>query len=146
MIEIKVKKLSATAKLPTRATGGSSGLDLYADLPLGELGVFWGSGVQVIPTGIAVDIPVGFEGQIRIRSGLAFSHSIMLVNGVGTIDSDYRGEIKVGLVAVGNGKTICHGDRIAQMIISTALAAKVVEVDRLDQTTRGEGGFGSTGQ
>lgn len=102
--------------------------------------------IRLVPTGLAVSIPPGYEGQIRPRSGLALRHGIGMVNSPGTIDSDYRGEI--GLVLVNWGRTpfvIRRGDRIAQMVITLVSRAEVVEVDDLEPTPRGEGGFGHSG-
>jgi dUTP pyrophosphatase len=102
--------------------------------------------IRLIPTGLSVSIPVGYEAQMRPRSGLAFHHGIGMVNAPGTIDSDYRGEI--GIVMINWGKkpfTVKRGDRIAQMIISKVYKADLTEVDNLDATARGQGGFGHTG-
>lgn len=135
--------------LPAYATGGAAGLDLRAclhgqdraeGLKLPSLGRV------MVPTGLAVAIPPGFEGQVRPRSGLAARHGITVANSPGTIDSDYRGEIMVLLVNLG-GETcaVRHGERIAQMIVAPVARARLVEVERLPGTTRGEGRFGSTG-
>jgi dUTP pyrophosphatase len=100
----------------------------------------------LIPTGLQMSIPVGFEAQIRPRSGLAIRNGITMLNSPGTIDSDYRGEVKV--IAINHGDEdfiIQHGDRIAQMVIAPVVQFNVEEVDKLDSTERGEGGFGSTG-
>ncbi len=100
----------------------------------------------LVPTGFKVAIPEGFEGQIRARSGLALRHGIGLPNGVGTIDADYRGELKVLLCNWGNTPfTMAHGDRIAQLVVAPMVQASFSEVEELDATERGEGGFGSTG-
>lgn len=131
-------------KLPSYATLGSSGFDLMANLeedlvvkPLERVAV---------PTGLFMEIPIGYEGQIRARSGMSFKHGICMANGVGTIDSDYRGEIKVLIVNISNENyTIKSGDRIAQMIIAKYERVDFVEVTELDDTTRSEGGFGHTG-
>jgi dUTP pyrophosphatase len=100
----------------------------------------------LIPTGLRLAIPQGFEGQVRPRSGLAARHGITVLNSPGTIDSDYRGEICVILINLGSEPyTISHGDRIAQLVIAPTTRAELVEVESLDTTERGEGGFGSTG-
>ena len=100
-----------------------------------------------VPTGFAVEIPPGFEGQVRPRSGLAFRDGITVINAPGTVDADYRGEVKVLLVNLGNDSVELHpGDRIAQFIIAPVVRAQVVEADNLDETARGEGGFGHTGR
>ncbi len=100
-----------------------------------------------VPTGFAIEIPPGFEGQVRPRSGLAFKEGVTVINAPGTIDADYRGEIKVILVNLGNDSVwIHHGDRIAQLVIAPVIRAEVEEVDSLEETTRGEGGFGHTGR
>ncbi len=101
---------------------------------------------ELIPTGIFIELPDGYEGQIRARSGLAVKNGISLTNGVGTIDSDYRGEIKISLINLGDEAfTVKNGDRIAQMIITKYEKAQWEQVDELDETQRGEGGFGHTG-
>lgn len=130
--------------LPSYKTKGAAGVDLKANVekpvtlkPLER---------SLIPTGIFIEIPDGYEAQIRARSGLAIKHGISLVNGVGTIDSDYRGEIKVILINLGNEEfTVNNGDRIAQMVILKYEKAEFELVEELDETDRGEGGFGHTG-
>jgi len=130
--------------LPQYMTEGSSGMDLFASL---EKEVTLGPGERrLIPTGMAVAIPEGFEGQVRPRSGLAIQKGIGVVNSPGTIDSDYRGEVGVLLVNFGKEPvTIHHGERIAQMVISQVFRACLEEVDHLPATRRQEGGFGHTG-
>ncbi len=126
-------------------THGSSGMDLFACLEK-EITLEPGER-KLIPTGIAVAIPEGFEGQIRARSGLAIQHGIGVVNGPGTIDADYRGEISVLLINFGKSSfAIRHGDRIAQMVISRVFRSQFEEVDELPATGRQEGGFGHTGR
>jgi dUTP pyrophosphatase len=122
----------------------SSGMDIYACLnnsidilPMER---------QLIPTGISISLPKGYEAQIRPRSGLALKYGITLLNSPGTIDADYRGEIKIILINLSNKAfKVNHGDRIAQMIISKVEKANIEIVETLDETNRGEGGFGSTG-
>ena len=145
-LKLEIKRLpgSEDMTLPGYETEGASGLDLRAAVrePLtlhpGE--------IRLIPTGLAVSIPRGYEGQIRPRSGLALKHGIGMVNAPGTIDSDYRGEI--GLILVNWGRepfVVRRGDRIAQMVIAAVVKAEVVEVDALEATARGDGGFGHSG-
>jgi dUTP pyrophosphatase len=143
-IHIKRLKKEHPISLPQYMTEGSSGMDLFASL---EREVTLAPGERrLIPTGISVAIPEGFEGQIRPRSGLAIQKGIGIVNGPGTIDADYRGEIGVLLINFGKEAfTIRDGDRIAQMVISQVFRATFEEVDDLPATRRQEGGFGHTG-
>lgn len=130
--------------LPQYMTDGSSGMDLYAFLD--EEIMLRPGERRLIPTGISVAIPEGFEGQIRARSGLALQKGIGLVNGLGTIDSDYRGEVAVLLINLGQEPVkIRHGERIAQMVITRVFRSTLVEVDELPSSRRQEGGFGHTG-
>jgi dUTP pyrophosphatase len=130
--------------LPEPASPGSAGLDLRAAID-GEETLRPGARAR-IPTGIAVGIPPGWEGQVRPRSGLAWRHGVALVNAPGTIDSDYRGEIAVLLVNLGEEPfTLRRGDRVAQLVIAPVAAVAIEEVSALDPSGRGEGGFGSTG-
>lgn len=131
--------------LPYYQTPGSAGADLYAAidqeiiLPIG--------GRVLVPTGIAISMPPGCEAQIRPRSGLAIKHGLTLLNTPGTIDSDYRGEIKVIVINLGDKEyTLKRGERIAQIIFASVIQADFEETPDLDQTTRGAGGFGHTGQ
>ncbi len=145
-MEMKIKKVRENAKVPQRATGGSAGLDLCAciDAPL-----TLGSGeTALIPTGVAIALPTAEYGAFVFpRSGIAIKHGIGLLNSVGVIDSDYRGEIMVGVInQVKESYTIEPGERIAQMVIMPVSTMPVVEVDELDETARGAGGFGSTGK
>lgn len=131
--------------LPSYMTEHSSGMDLRAALDT-DLTLEHG-GICLIPTGFAVAIPQGFEAQIRPRSGLASRHGIGLINSPGTIDSDYRGEIKIAVINLGNSAyTFRRGDRIAQMVIQRVYQFRPVIVEELDETTRGQGGFGHTGK
>ena len=135
--------------LPKDETSGSAGLDLRADLNmnsrLSKL-ILKPMARELISTGIAVQIPNGFEGQIRPRSGLALKYGVSLVNSPGTIDYDYRGELKVLLINFGTDSfSICHGMRIAQLIISPIIKVKVVDCENLETSVRGADGFGSTG-
>ena len=145
-ITVKIKRLENNSDLPLPGyeTAGSSGMDIRASVK--EPVLIEPGEIRLIPTGLAVSIPPGYEGQIRPRSGLALKHGIGMVNSPGTIDSDYRGEI--GIIVINWGKKpfkIGRGDRIAQMIISKVYAAEIMEVHDLDSTTRGEGGFGHSG-
>ncbi|MBM4306704.1 MAG: dUTP diphosphatase [Deltaproteobacteria bacterium] len=143
-VYIKRFKKNHPTSLPQYMTEGSSGMDLFASL---EEEVIINPGERkLIPTGISVAIPEGFEGQIRPRSGLAIQKGIGMVNAPGTIDSDYRGEVGVLLINLGNTPfSIRNGERIAQMVISRVFRSSLVEVEDLPPTRRQGGGFGSTG-
>jgi dUTP pyrophosphatase len=145
-VSLRVKRLDGNEDmaLPSYETDGASGLDLRAAVD-GELTLHPGE-IRLVPTGLAISLPPGYEAQIRPRSGLALKHGVGMVNTPGTIDSDYRGEI--GLVLINWGKSpfvIKRGDRIAQMVVTRVSRAQVLEVDRLETTERGEGGFGHSG-
>lgn len=145
METLKIRKVSENAVMPKRATGGSAGLDLCAciDAPL----TLKGGETALVPTGLAIELPSADYGAfVFARSGLAIKHGIALLNSVGVIDSDYRGEIKVGLInQINEAYTIEPGERIAQMVIMPVSMMPVEEVDALGETDRGAGGFGSTG-
>jgi len=143
-VQIKRLKKNGAIHMPRYMTEGSSGMDLFACL---ETDVTLEPGERrLVPTGISVAIPEGFEGQIRPRSGLAVQKGIGIVNGPGTIDADYRGEIGILLINLGKEAfEIRHGDRIAQMVISPVVRAVLEEVDDLSPTGRQGGGFGHTG-
>ncbi|MDK8276485.1 MAG: dUTP diphosphatase [Peptoniphilus duerdenii] len=129
---------------PSYATNGASGMDLRANLD--EELVIKSGEIQLVPTGIFMEIPEGYEGQVRARSGLALKYGISLPNGIGTIDSDYRGELKV--ILINHGKedfVIKNGDRIAQIVFIKYEKAELEIVESLEDTERSEGGFGSTG-
>ena len=144
MTEILIKKLSKEVNLPKYETNGSSGLDLAAFIDK-NIEIRPGKS-EIIPTGLAVAIPKNFEIQIRPRSGLAAKNQISVLNTPGTIDSDYRGEIKVILINHSDKNfTVVKGLRIAQMVLCPVVKAKFKEVDSLEDTKRGSGGFGSTG-
>lgn len=141
---VKVKIVTKTGQVPVYETAGSSGMDLRANLtnPI----VLKPGDRKLIETGLFVEIPKGYEAQVRARSGLAIKHGITLINGIGTVDSDYRGELKVPLVNLGNEDfEIKNGDRIAQMIIAKYAQVSWEIVDCLSETDRGAGGFGHTG-
>jgi dUTP pyrophosphatase len=145
-MELKIKKLRENAKIPFRATEGSAGMDLFACID--EPVTLAGGEKAVIPTGIAIALPSAELGAfIFARSGLAIKHGIGLLNSVGVIDSDYRGEICVGVInQLSEPYTINPGERIAQMVIMPVSLIPVTEVEELDETERGSGGFGSTGK
>jgi dUTP pyrophosphatase len=131
--------------LPARATPGSAGFDLHAALDA-ELVLEPGERA-LVPTGFAIAVPEGHEAQVRPRSGLALRHGLVLPNAPGTIDSDYRGELSVIVMNAGRERiTLRRGERIAQMVVCPVANARFVEVESLDATARGEGGFGHTGR
>ena len=144
MVKILIKRLSSKVTMPQYKTIGSSGMDIAAFLD-NEIFIK-PSEKKIIPTGVKLKIPKGYEIQIRPRSGLAANNDITVLNTPGTIDSDYRGEIKV--ILFNHGKNIFkvdNGLRIAQMVLCPVIEAKLSEVEIIDETERGEGGFGSTG-
>ncbi len=131
-------------ELPRFMTPGSAGMDLYASID--EETIIKTGERKLIPTGIMIDIPVGYEAQIRPRSGLAYKHGVTVLNAPGTIDSDYRGEIKALLINHGQEDfKINRGDRICQMVINKVEMITFLEVDELSDTLRGDGGFGHSG-
>ena len=145
MIKVLVKKINSKAQIPKYKTDGSSGMDLMAliENPI----IIKPQKTALIPTGLSIAIPEDTEVQIRPRSGLATKSSISVLNTPGTIDSDYRGEIKIILFNHGKEKfTVNNDDRIAQMILMPVLKAEFEEVESLPKTLRGSGGFGSTGK
>ena len=145
-VTLRVKRLDGNmdVAMPSYETEGASGLDLRAAVD-GELTLHPGD-IRLVPTGLAISLPLGYEAQIRPRSGLALKHGVGMVNSPGTIDSDYRGEIGLVLINWGDAPfVIRRGDRIAQMVIARVSRAHVLEVDRLETTERGEGGFGHSG-
>lgn len=144
MLTLKIKKLENFVSMPQYKTSGASAMDLVAAIdediiiPSGE--------IKIIPTGIAIELPHNTEAQVRSRSGLAIKKGIAVVNGIGTIDEDYRGEICVGLINLSKEDfTIQRGDRIAQMAIMEVLKPQIEVLDELSETQRADGGFGSTG-
>ncbi len=144
MIEVLIKRLSKNVELPKYETIDSSGMDLAADIEK-KVEIKPGQ-TLIIPTGISLSIPENFEIQIRPRSGLAAKSNITVLNTPGTIDADYRGEIKVILINLGNKTfTVEKGARIAQMVLCPIIKMNLKEVENLDDTSRGSGGFGSTG-
>ena len=144
--DVRIKKLREGAQAPTYGSEFAAGCDLYACLEAGEVVIQPGQTV-VIPTGWAFEIPVGFAGLIYARSGLATKNGLAPANKVGVVDSDYRGEVCVALYNhSAEARTVKNGDRVAQMVITPYLTAAFVETDDLTDTTRGVGGFGSTGK
>ena len=143
-MKMKITRMAHNKYLPEYKTEGSSGMDLYAAIdkeitlkPLERV---------LVPTGIKIEIPLEYEAQIRARSGLSVKHWITLINAVGTVDADYRGEVCVGLVNLSNEEyTIKPDDRIAQMVIARVEKAQIEVTTELTESARGEGGFGSTG-
>lgn len=147
-VEIKFKRLRKELNhipLPSYATKGSAGLDIYTALekPM----TIAKSTIELIPTNISVEIPEGYEIQVRPRSGLAAKHGIGILNSPGTIDSDYRGEIKIIIINLGKEDFVIQpAERIAQLVVSKVYTAKFIETNELNNTSRGEGGFGHTGR
>jgi len=144
-LAVKIKRLRPAASLPCYMTEQAAGIDLHAALDAaftlnpGERGL--------VPTGIALEIPPGYEAQVRPRSGLALRHGIALVNSPGTIDADYRGEIGVILINLGSEPfTVTDGERIAQLVFARFERARFIEVEELGASARGSGGFGHTGR
>jgi len=144
-MKLKIKKLRQSAIIPRYQTEHSAGMDLHACL---EKPVTIKPGEhKLIPTGVSIALPDGYESHIRARSGLAYNHSVGLVNGMGTIDADYRGEYGVILINFGHEDFIVNqGDRVAQLVINKFEKVNWDEVEELDETKRGAGGFGSTGR
>tara|TARA_B110000967_G_C18693882_1_gene464420 strand:+ start:152 stop:592 length:441 start_codon:yes stop_codon:yes gene_type:complete len=144
MTKIQIKKLSNSVSTPKYETPGSSGMDVAAHI---EDNIIIDPGEKaLVSTGLSISIPVGYEVQIRPRSGLAAKKSITVLNSPGTIDADYRGEIKVILINLGKKKFVVkNGERIAQMVVCPVIQASLDEVKELSDTARGSGGFGSTG-
>lgn len=136
--------------LPAYQTSGAAGADIRANLPAADraAGLVIGPMARaLVPTGLRLEIPPGFEVQLRPRSGLALHHGVTLLNTPGTIDSDYRGPLGVLLVNLGEAPfVVAHGDRVAQMVVAPAVQARFARADALGETSRGAGGFGSTGR
>ncbi len=145
-VDVPIKRLAHGADLPLPAarTVGAAGIDLCAavDAPL----TITPGGRALVPTGFAIALPPGHEGQVRPRSGLAVEHGVTVLNAPGTIDADYRGEVKVALINHGDAPfAVTRGMRIAQLVVASVTAVVLTEVTELDATERGDGGFGSTG-
>ena len=145
-MNLKITRVSPTAKLPTRATSGSAGYDLYADLPSPFL--LRAGERALIPTGVAIALQSREIGAfVYARSGLSSKHGITMANGVGVVDSDYRGELKVPVVNLSQTDySIEPGERIAQLVLHPVIPYELEEVSTLDETQRGSGGFGSSGR
>ena len=148
-MEIKIKRLFHGEGLPLPAyqSAGAAGLDLVAALPADAPLLLQPGGRALIPTGLALELPAGYEAQARPRSGLALHHGVTVLNAPGTIDSDYRGEI--GVILINHGEQpfeIARGARIAQLVIAPVTQARLVVVEDVAATSRGDGGFGSTGK
>jgi dUTP pyrophosphatase len=143
-VQIECLKLNPGAHPPERMSRGASGFDLRACL---EADIIIEPGrIGLVPTGLAMAIPGGYEGQVRPRSGMALKHGVTVANTPGTIDSDYRGEIRVILINLGSEPfSVSPGDRIAQLVITPVVEASLEFVQRLEPTPRGDGGFGHTG-
>jgi dUTP pyrophosphatase len=142
-ISVKIKKIKSGAVIPTYSKYGDAGCDLYSM----EEFILEPGDICLVHTGIAIEIPYGFEGQIRPRSGKAIKEGLTVVNSPGTVDAGYRDEIRVGMINVGRSLAyIGIGDRIAQLVISPVFEAKFEEVDELSDSERGLGGFGHTGK
>lgn len=144
-VTLKIEKLAHCKGMPQYASGGAAGLDLClsteekVEIPAGKR--------AKLPTGIKVEIPQGYEGQVRPRSGLADKFGISLTNCIGTVDCDYRGEVMVLIINHGDeAYTFQPGDRLAQLVITPVIQVKIEEVESVNETARGEGGFGSTGK
>jgi dUTP diphosphatase len=145
-MRVRIQRLPAARDLPlpSRASSGSSGFDLRAAIP-DEIVLRPGERL-LVPTGLVLEIPPGWEGQVRPRSGLALRHGVGVVNAPGTIDSDYRGEVAVILINLGEAPfRLRRGDRIAQLVIACVETVEWEEAEALDESRRGGGGFGSTG-
>ena len=146
VLEIQVLPHGEGLALPRYETAGAAGLDLRAAVPVHEPMVLLPGARGLVPTGLAVAIPPGFEGQVRARSGLAIKAGIGVLNAPGTIDSDYRGEVMVILINVSDQVfSIARGERLAQLVIAPVVQARINVVSTLGTTQRGSGGFGSTG-
>lgn len=145
MKRLEIKIVSKSGAVPSYETEGSAGADIRAWLPDGDITLQPGER-RLIPTGLYVELPPGVEAQIRARSGLSIKHGITMINGVGTVDSDYRGEWNVPMVNLGQeAYTIHDGDRIAQMVLARYEQADFTVTGEINETQRGEGGFGHTG-
>ncbi|WP_414591516.1 dUTP diphosphatase [Ancylobacter sp. G4_0304] len=145
-VPVQVLPHGAGLPLPDYATTGAAGVDLIAALPEGEALILAPFARALVPTGLALALPEGFEAQVRPRSGLAFKNGITVLNAPGTVDADYRGEVKVLLINLGDSPvTLERGQRIAQMVVAPVTRIKLIDVGNLEETTRGSGGFGSTG-
>ena len=147
-IEVRITRLTHgdDLPLPSYQTAHAAGLDLLAAVSTATPLIIAPGERDLVPTGLAIALPEGYEAQVRPRSGLAARHGLTILNAPGTIDGDYRGEIQVLLVNLGNAPvTITRGMRVAQLVVAPVVRAQILEVATLDKTERGSGGFGSTG-
>src|SRR6476659_1268927 len=148
LVEVLVQRLPhyEDLSLPSYQSATAAGLDLLAAVPSAAPVTIAPGARALVPTGLAIALPEGYEAQVRPRSGLAARHGLTILNAPGTIDADYRGEIQVLLVNLGNAPvTITRGMRVAQLVVAPVVRAQILEVATLDKTERGSGGFGSTG-
>jgi dUTP pyrophosphatase len=146
-VRVRVQRLAHGAGLPLPAyqTDGAAGLDLVAALPASEPLVLAPQARALVPTGLVLELPPGYEGQVRPRSGLALKQGLTVLNSPGTIDSDYRGEVMILLANLGGGQVeVRRGDRIAQLVVAPVITVRLEVVAELSKTRRGPGGFGST--
>ena len=146
-IDLKWLAHGAGLPLPRQQTAGAAGLDLAAAIDEDAVLTIAPGDYAMVPTGLAIALPEGYEAQIRPRSGLAAKHGVTVLNAPGTVDADYRGEVKILLINHGKMPFALHrGERIAQMVVARVGAVELVEIDELDATERGSGGHGSTGR
>lgn len=146
-MDIRVELLPHGVGLPAPATAGAAGIDLAAAVPDDAPLTLSPGARALVPTGLALALPEGFEGQVRPRSGLAAHHGVTVLNAPGTVDADYRGEVKVILINLGTEPFVVRrGERIAQLVVAPVTAVTLVPVATLPRTVRGTGGFGSTGR
>lgn len=146
-VDIVVLPNAEGMSLPSRASDSAAGIDLAAALPEGAPLTLAPGARAAVPTGLALALPEGFEGQVRPRSGLALASGVTVLNAPGTIDPDYRGEVKVILVNLGTeAVTVKRGERIAQLVVAPVAQVRLRQVERLSETARQDGGFGSTGR
>lgn len=143
----RLEGFDPTVALPAFATSGAAGADIRLNLPDRGAVVLAAGARAALPTGFAMALPEGFEAQVRPRSGLALRHGVTVLNAPGTVDADYRGPVQVLLVNLGDKPvTLTHGERIAQMVVAPVLRPDFVAVEALEDSARGQGGFGSTGR
>jgi dUTP pyrophosphatase len=149
MVKVEIKQLphSEGLALPAYQSAHAAGLDLLAAVPEGSPLVLAPGARALVPTGLSIALPPGFEAQVRPRSGLAAKHGVTVLNAPGTVDADYRGEIGVLLINLGEAPfAVCRGERIAQLVVAAVARAELVAATALSATDRGSGGFGSTGR
>lgn len=149
MVTLRIRRLPHATELPAPAyaTAGAAGLDLFAAVAEDAPIVLSPGARATVPTGLCIEVPTGFEAQVRARSGRALREGLAMVNGPGTIDSDYRGEVAVLAINLGADEIVIRrGERIAQLVVAPVVRVDVLEVDELSDSKRGHGGFGSTGR